>query len=268
MGIPHKGAGDTLLYGAPPRHYTSPVTSTNKLKTALVLAGGRGERLRPLTENLPKPMVPVAGRPLLEYHLHWLRSHGIERAILLVGYRQEVVREHFAVPRIDGLTVECVGEDHPLGRGGALRNGFEQAGITDEVLVATNGDVVTDQPLGPLLRHHLDSGALATIMLTVMPSPYGIVDVGEAGWVTAFREKPMLPYWINAGAYILSRAVMARFPLEGDHESDLFPRLAEEGRLQGFSSDAFWRSVETPKDLREAQEFIGQHQLFAPLRRS
>ncbi len=233
-----------------------------------MLTGGKGERLRPLTENLPKPMVPIAGRPLLEYHLHWLRSNGIERAVLLVGYRQEVVREHFAVPRIDGLTVECVGEDYPLGRGGALRNGFEQAGIPDEVLVATNGDVVTDQPLEPPLQRHIDSSALATITLTAMPSPYGIVDVDEAGWVTGFREKPMLPYWINAGIYILSRAVMARFPREGDHESELFPRLAEEGRLQAFSSDAFWRSVETPKDLREAQDFISQHQLFAPLRRS
>ena len=237
-------------------------------KTALVLAGGKGERLRPLTENLPKPMVSINGRPLLEYHLHWLRSEGIKRAILLVGYKQDVVREHFAVPRIPGLSVECVGEDHPLGRGGAIRHGFEHAGLTGELLVATNGDIITDQPLEPLLRLHEDSDALATVMLTAMLSPYGVVDVDSAGLVTGFREKPMLPYYINAGAYILAGSLISRFPLEGDHETGLFPQLAQEGKIAGFRSDAFWRSVESMKDLEEARQFIGATQLFAPLVRA
>jgi NDP-sugar pyrophosphorylase family protein len=244
------------------------MTSDTRLKTALVLAGGRGERLRPLTENIPKPMVPILGRPLLEYHLHWLRSQGIERAVLLVGYKQEVVREHFRVPRIEGLSVECAGEEHPLGRGGALRHGFEQASLSDDVLVATNGDIVTDQPLGPLLQLHEATGALATVMLTGMVSPYGIVEVNDAGRITSFSEKPGLPYFINAGAYILSGSVMARFPQEGDHETGLFPQLAGEGRIAGFRSDAFWRSVETQKDLREVEQFIGHNPLFAPLVRS
>ena len=233
--------------------------------TALVLAGGKGERLRPLTETLPKPMAPVNGRPLLEYHLHWLRSEGIERAILLVGYKQEVVAEHFAVTRIPGLTVECVGEDHPLGRGGAIRHGFEQAGVTDELIVATNGDVITDQPLGPMLRLHEASGALATVMLTAMLSPYGVVEVDDSGLITAFREKPPLPYSINAGAYILSGSLLARFPLEGDHEARLFPELANQGRIAGFRSAAFWRSVESMKDLEEVRQFVGRAPLFAPL---
>jgi len=236
-------------------------------KTALVLAGGKGERLRPLTESIPKPMVPIGSRPLLEYHLHWLRSEGIERAILLVGYRQEVVREYFSVPRIPGLSVECVGEDHPLGRGGALRHGFEQAGLTDELLVATNGDVVTDQPLEPILALHHSSGALATLMLTTMRSPYGVVEVDGTGRVTAFREKPQLPHYINAGAYVLSGGLMARFPVEGDHETGLFPQLAKEGKVAGYGSSAFWASVETLKDLEEARRFIGEARLFAPLLR-
>ena len=138
------------------------------LRTALVLAGGKGERLRPLTDDRPKPMALVNGMPILEHHLRWLRANGVERAVLLVGYLQDVVREYFAKDRIEGLAVECVGEDRPLGRGGAFRNGFEQAGITDATVVATNGDVLTDQPLGPLMDLHLRTEALATLLLTQM----------------------------------------------------------------------------------------------------
>ncbi len=253
--------------GPTPRATLTAVSSPTKLTTALVLAGGRGERLLPLTQHLPKPMVPVAGRPLLEYHLHWLRSQGIERAVLLVGYQQEVVRQHFALPRVEGLHVECVGEDSPLGRGGALRHGFEQAGVADAVFVATNGDVVTDQAMAPLLELHQATGALATVMLTAMQSPYGVVDVDDAGLVTAFREKPQLPFWINAGVYVLSGEVMARFPQEGDHETETFPALAQEGRIAGYRSDAFWCSVESPKDVREAERFVERNPLFAPLAR-
>jgi NDP-sugar pyrophosphorylase family protein len=207
-------------------------------------------------------MVSVAGRPLLEHHLHWLRSQGVERAVLLTGYKQEVVREHFATPRIEGLRVECVAEDQPLGRGGALRHGFEQIALTDEVLVATNGDVVTDQPLEPLFRLHHATGALVTLMLTAMQSPYGVVDVSDSGLITGFREKPQLPFWINAGVYLLDRSVMERFPRYGDQEITLFPQLADEGNIAGYRSDAFWRSVETPKDLAEVAAFVGRQLPF------
>ena len=233
--------------------------------TALVLAGGKGERLRPLTESVPKPMVPVNGRPLLEYHLHWLRSQGVGRAILLAGYKHEVVARHFAVDRVPGLSVECVVEDHPLGRGGAIRHGFEQVGVTGELVVATNGDVITDQPLEPMLRLHDASGALATVMLTAMQSPYGIVEVDDSGLITAFREKPLLPHSINAGVYLLSASLLPRFPMEGDHEAGLFPELAGQRRIAGFRSPAFWRSVETMKDLEEVRRFVGAAPLFAPL---
>lgn len=230
------------------RHHLPRVT------TALVLCGGRGERLRPLTDDRPKPMVAVGGRPLLEHHLRWLAAQGITRALLLVGYKQEVIRAYFAPPRVPGLSVECVGEDGPLGRGGAIRNGFEQARIADELVVATNGDIYCEQALGPVIAHHMDTRALATILLSAMVSPFGIVDVDGAGLVRGFREKPHLPYWINAGAYVLSREALQRFPREGDHETLLFPQLAAEGRIAGFKSTAYWKSVESAKDLRELAE--------------
>ena len=248
------------LYAPVRGGYTRPVASIS-IRTALVLAGGRGERLRPLTDDRPKPMVPVNGVPILEHHLRWLRDNGIARAVLLTGYRHEAIDEYFASSRIDGLDVETVVETSPLGRGGALRNGFEQAGIADDFVVGTNGDVLTDQPLAPLIALHAQTGALATLMLTRAVSPFGVVEVDELGLVRGFVEKPRLDYWINAGAYILSAEAFARFPAEGDHETSTFPELAEAGRLAAYRSERYWKSVESAKDLREAGEYLAARPL-------
>ena len=225
-------------------------------KTALVLAGGKGERLRPLTDNRPKPMVELAGAPILVHHLRWLRRNGIERAILLTGYLHEEVEAYFVVPRIEGLTVTCVSEDRPLGRGGVLKNGFVQAGIPDQVVVATNGDVLTDQSLGELFELHVQSNALVTLMLTRMASPYGTVDVDDDGMVSRFNDRPVLPYWINAGVYRIDTSVFAQFPDEGDHETTTFPLLADDGRLVGLRSRSQSMSVESADDLRRVGEWL------------
>ena len=224
---------------------------TERPRTALVLAGGRGERLRPLTDDRPKPMVPVAGKPIIERQLAWLRDNGVERAFLLTGYLHDVVAAHFAQPRVDGLDVACIPEPYPLGRGGAFRNGYREAGLADELVVATNGDVLTDQPLDALERVHASAGALATVMLTRMVSPYGVVET-EGDLVRGFVEKPPLDLWINAGVYLLTSAAISRFPEQGDHETSTFPALAAEGRLAALRSSAYWKSVESPKDLAEA----------------
>ena len=236
------------------------MSDSAQLTTALVLAGGKGERLWPLTQDRPKPMVEVNGRPIVEHHLAWLRANGIERAFLLTGYMHEVIAEHFAVPRITGLEVRCIAEASPLGRGGAYKNGYREARLSEPVVVATNGDVLTDQPLAPLAEAHRRADALASVMLTPMISPFGIVET-DSGLVTGFAEKPPLPYWINAGVYVLTREAIARFPNVGDHETETFPALAAERRLAAFESGAYWKSVESQKDLREA----GEHLARAPL---
>ena len=223
------------------------------ITTALVLAGGRGERLWPLTQDRPKPMVEVGGKPILERHLGWLRANGVERAFLLTGYLSEAVERHFAERRIPGLETRCVEEASPLGRGGAYKNAYRAAGLSGETVVATNGDVLTDQPLAPLAEALAHSHALAAVMLTPMISPFGVVETRD-GMVARFREKPPLPYWINAGVYVLTAEAIDRFPDVGDHETTAFPRLAAEGRLAAFESGASWRSIESRKDLREAEE--------------
>jgi len=120
-------------------------------------------------------------------------------------------------------------------------------------VIATNGDNVHTQPLAPMIRQHQRAGAIATLLLTQLRSPYGIVQQ-RGKRIVGFREKPLLPHWLSAGAYVLDRAFFADLPDAGDHEDALFPRLAAEGRLYGFRSHAYWKAIDTVKDLNEAAE--------------
>ena len=225
---------------------------------ALIIAGGEGERLRPLTSDRPKPMIQVAGRPILEYELNWLRRQGISDVILLCGYRAEVVREHFGDGSRLGLRVHYSLEEEPLGRGGALRQGYSLVPAGEKTVVALNGDILTDQPLQPMLRYHRRKMAAATVMLTPLRSPYGIAKVDRSGRIVTFSEKPLLPYWMNAGVYLFSPEFFRRLPATGDHEDTAFPALSVQGKLFGYRSKAYWRTVDTFKDLTEAEHELAE----------
>lgn len=148
-------------------------------------------------------------------------------------------------------------EQEPLGRGGALKLGARLLPPDEELALGLNGDILTNQPLTPLLRHHRRKGATATVMLTRLRSPYGITRGDRAGHIVAFDEKPMLPHWINAGVYVLAADFFRRLPERGDHERTTFPELAAEGKLFGYRSRAYWRSIDTFKDLTEAAAEVG-----------
>ena len=225
---------------------------------ALVIAGGKGERLRPLTNDRPKPMVEVAGRPILDYHLRWLAAHGVTHVVLLCGYQAGAIRDYCGDGHRWGLRILYHLEEEPLGRGGALKAGFALLPPEAEPIIGTNGDVITDQPLAPLLAFQRAKGALATVMLTSFVSPYGVAHLGRDGRIARFSEKPRLPYWVNAGVYILSREFFPYLPEVGDHETTAFPRLAGEGRLYGYKSRAFWKSIDTVKDMAEAAEVVAR----------
>jgi NDP-sugar pyrophosphorylase family protein len=218
---------------------------------AIVLAGGKGERLRPFTEDRPKPMVEIMGIPILGYQLQWLAGQGVTDVVISCGYRHEVIETYFGDGERLGLRIAYAVEEQPLGRGGALRLALAQVPEGQEVVVATNGDVITNLRLAPLLEQHRAGGMLATIVLTPFVSPYGIVEFDGDRRVTQFREKPELPYWINAGIYALSPALRGRLPERGDHETTTFPALARAGRLGVFTSQAYWRGVDTIKDVTE-----------------
>jgi len=183
---------------------------------ALVIAGGRGERLKPLTDSVPKSMVEVLGKPLLEYHLRWLKKFGVTHAVLLIGYLGEVVKDNFLDGSKIGMEISYNIEDSPLGRGGALRQGFAHVPSTERLVVATNGDVISHQDLSDIVFRHNTSKCLATIMLAPLISPFGIVDTDDDGLVTEFREKPRLPHWVNGGVYVFNREIEAMLPELGD----------------------------------------------------
>ncbi len=219
---------------------------------ALIIAGGEGERLRPLTSDRPKPMIEVAGKPILEYQIRWLARQGLSDAVLLCGYKAEVIQRHFGDGSRFGLNVHYSLEEEPLGRGGALKLGARLLPAGEDAVIALNGDILTNQPLAPLLRFHRRKNAAATVMLTRLRSPYGVTRLDSSGRITAFDEKPLLPHWINAGLYVVTREFLRRLPDRGDHETTTFPELAAEGKLYGYRSRAYWRTVDTFKDLTEA----------------
>ncbi|MEK7246895.1 MAG: nucleotidyltransferase family protein [Chloroflexota bacterium] len=221
---------------------------------ALIIAGGEGERLRPLTNDRPKNMVPVLGRPIVDRQLEWLRAGRVTDAVMLCGYKADVLQEYLGDGSQIGMGVHYSREDEPLGRGGALKQGFSLVPASEELVVACNGDILTRQSLSEMIDYHREKGAAATVMLTPLRSPYGVVDVRDDGRIDSFREKPELPYWINAGIYVLSREFFALLPDRGDHETTTFPQLASEGRLFGFKSSAYWRPVDSIKDLSEAEK--------------
>jgi len=225
---------------------------------ALIIAGGEGQRLRPLTDDRPKGMVPVAGKPILQHQMEWLRDNGVTHAVLACGYRADVIEEYFGDGSRFGLNIGYSIEHTPLGRGGALKQAFQQVPSDVSFVIATNGDNIHTQPLAPMVRQHSRTGAVATLLLTQLRSPYGIAQQ-RGQRITGFREKPLLPHWLSAGVYVLNREFLEACPDVGDHEDHLFPKLAAEGKLYGFRSRTFWKAIDTVKDLQEAEkELVAQ----------
>lgn len=231
---------------------------------ALLLAGGMAERLGEVAQGLPKPLVPVAGYPLAEYTVARLVDAGVTRVIVACRAGQE---EAF-VNALGGLGAEIapVGEPEPLGRGGGLRLGASHRREQGTVL-ALNGDELLDVDFGSLLAAHEGSGAAATIVVAQVHSPFGVVDLRDDDSITGFKEAPKLPHWVNSGVYALGEEAVARLPERGDHEQSTFPELATEGKLRGYRHDGVWLTVNNPKDLRRAEEFMQVHPEWRPRRR-
>ena len=228
---------------------------------ALILAGGRGERLRPLTDTIPKPMVLACGKPILWHQVQWLKRGGVTDIVFLAGYRWEAIQEFFGDGSGYGFRAHYSIESTPLGRGGAIRKGMALVPPEERHTVVTNGDIITDESLGCVLdKFHKKLEAnpdhQATIMVVPFLSPYGLVDLNSQDDVEDFREKVELPYWINGGIYVLSREIEAELPELGDHETSTFPSLASEGKLAALRSRAFWRSVDSFKDLHEVENYL------------
>jgi NDP-sugar pyrophosphorylase family protein len=232
---------------------------------AIILAGGKGERLRPYTDDRPKPMVPILEKPILEYQVRWLASQGVRRVVISCGYLHEVIQSYFGHGERFGVEIRYAIEDEPLGRGGGIKLAWNELGPTSAPVIATNGDIMTSFDLEPMLELHRRSNAMVSMLVVPFVSQYGIVDLTDEGAVTGFRSEPVLPYWINGGVYVFEQSVRELLPDKGDHEESTFPELAEQQRLIAYKSDRFWRAVDTVKDLTVVKDYLTKQLLGAYL---
>lgn len=222
---------------------------------AVLLAGGYGKRLKPLTENLPKPMLEVSGKPILVWQVEWLKKLGVKEFIVCAGYLREKIIEVIGSGSRLGVKIGYSVEDEPLGTGGALKNG-EHLLRFDKQFIVVNGDILTT--LNPFRMLDLLDGSIACIALTKLPSPYGIVEFDEKTYlVKRFAEKPQLTNYINAGVYVFSSEIFKYLPEQGDLEKHTFPLLVERKAIRAFPyDDAEWISIDSHKDLEEAQRVV------------
>jgi NDP-sugar pyrophosphorylase family protein len=220
---------------------------------AIILAGGKAERLGDAAGGRPKSLVRVAGRPLVAYQVAALTGAGVDHVILscAAGAGEEFERELAEL----GADVTIAEEPEPLGRGGGLRFAVASRRATGDVY-ALNGDELLALDLAALLSRHRDAGAAATITVTQPPSSFGVVELDEESMVTGFEEAARVPFWVSCGVYVLGEDALAELPERGDHETSTFPSLAAAGRLAAYRYDGVWITVNTPKDLRHAEEYL------------
>jgi mannose-1-phosphate guanylyltransferase len=218
---------------------------------AVILVGGEGTRLRPLTSTVPKPVVPLVDRPFIVYMLEWLRGHGVDDVILSCGFLATSVRNVLGDGSAYGLRLRFVEEPTPRGTAGALKYAED---LLEDRFLMLNGDVLTDIDLTAQIAQHESTGATGTLALVAVadPSAYGLVRLNEDSSVDEFLEKPPADQidtnLISAGAYVLERSVLDLVPPDKavSIEREVWPRLVGNG-LHGFAAEAYWLDIGTPE---------------------
>ena len=222
---------------------------------AIILSGGQGLRLRPLTDDKPKPLIPVNGRPISEHQIEWLRKNpAIDGIVFACGYRWEKLRDHFG-KAYQGLSIDYSVEEEPLGTGGAIKKALARVEPEGSAVIL-NGDVITDLELKRMADWH-SSTAQTTVTMLVVPykSRFGVVYIDKLRTVRKFEEKPEFPdVWINGGVYVANvKRLMKYLPEKGDIERETFPKLVPYGEITSFPYYGNWWYVDSMKDLQEVE---------------
>ncbi|MFY9264065.1 MAG: NDP-sugar synthase [Solirubrobacterales bacterium] len=224
---------------------------------AVILSGGQGSRLRPLTETMPKPSLPLVNRPMISYMVDWLGEHGVTDIVMSVGFLADGLRAALDAAGHDGVEIRYVEEDRPLGTAGAVK--FAERYLDEQFLVL-NGDVLTQFDISAEIAQHRAGGARATLALVPVddPTAYGLVLTGENNAIEAFLEKPDAADVppdprINAGVYVLQREVLEMVPAGENRsfEHDVFPHLVDNG-IHAFDADGYWLDLGTPERYLQA----------------
>jgi mannose-1-phosphate guanylyltransferase len=230
---------------------------------AVVLVGGQGTRLRPVTYDIPKSLVPLRNRPFMGYMLDFLRRGGLDGAVLSMGYLPDPIQAYLCSQQdLDGFSVDYAVEDFALGTAGGIKNAEKY--LDGDTLVVVNGDVLTGMDLAKAIDAHNASNALATITLTSVedPTAYGLVEVDHEMLVHRFIEKPaadeVTTNLVNAGVYVLEPEVLGMIPTgrEVSIEREIFPELQESGRLRAYITSSYWRDIGTPRSYLAASHDV------------
>ena len=240
----------------------------------MVLVGGFGTRLRPLTLDRPKQMLPIAHRPMLEVVLQQLKSSGIDEAVLSLGYKPDAFLEAYPDGVCAGVRLKYAVEPEPLGTAGAIKFAAEAVGISDSAFLAVNGDVICDAGFSQLIdshQIHAQNQAQVTLLATRVsdPSSFGALTINQNSQIEDFSEKPQISdeqnesiFWVNGGVYVLEASVLDLIS-EGHPvsiEREIFPALASKAQLFAYTSDAYWIDAGTPGTYLKAQFDIAQKQ--------
>lgn len=230
---------------------------------AVIIAGGLGTRLRPLTYNTPKPIVPVANRPFIIHQIEHLIKHGVDEVIINLHYLSQEIKKILNDGRQWGIKIHYSIEEHPLGTAGAVKNA--EKFFDDEPLVIFNGDVLTDINISKVLNFHRERRATVTLTLTEVedPTPFGLILTNQDGRVTSFIEKPswsmVTAKTINAGIYIVDPKIFRGVPANKSYsfERQLYPDLLTAGEpIYGYLSSAYWIDIGNPEKYKEAHQAI------------
>jgi len=234
--------------------------SQTGIKTAIVLAGGEGLRLRPLTNDSPKAMIVAAGKPLLEWVLEWLGRNEIRNIVIGVAYKKEKIIDYFGDGKRFGLTINYSNHTVEGGTAEGFRLAIERH-VNDDIFVAMNGDELVDLNVSDLAKYHRSNGGIATIAVGPLRSPYGVIQL-EGRDVIGFQEKPILrSHYVSIGTYVFSREVLDYLPEKADVERTTFPRLASMRKLKAYVHDGFWATVNTIKDLEDVEHHLTRRQI-------
>lgn len=216
---------------------------------AVILAGGKGTRLKPLTDYIPKPLIPINNKPIIEWQIRYLKKFGINQIIICTGYKTKQIEDYLEKKANFGLKIRFSVEKKPLGTGGAIRKAAKL--IHGNSFLVLNGDIITNIDIRQMYKKK------NSIALVELKTKYGTVTIQEDK-ITEFREKESVPnVWMNAGIYHLDKDIIKKLPTSGAIEKTAFFTYASEGKLNGIKfKDSFWFSIDSHKDLEDCSETL------------
>ena len=224
-----------------------------ELDTAVILAGGTATRMKPFTNAVPKGMISVLDKPLLQWIIEWLCGYGVRNIVLGVAYLKDQIIKYFKEGSEFGVNIEYSVHTVEGGTGEGFRLAIQRH-IHQPVFFALNGDQITDLNLKDLASFHLKHHRVATMVLVNQRCPFGHIHADEEGNVTSFEEKPVCPATCNAGIYVFRKKILNQLPETGDVEKTTFPLLAKRRELKAYRFNGFFVTINTSKDLIEAEK--------------